>query len=218
LSSAIDALRLGADDYMLKPCDTDELELRIARCLEKINLLAELKKQNRLLSKEIRARKEAEKALATINRELETRVKIRTAELEETNIALNVLLKKNEQNKREIEEQVIGNVRELIEPVLNKLKKSGIDDHQRMYADILTANLNKIISPFLANVTAKTLKFTPMEIQVASLIRLGRTSKEISMFLSISPATVDVHRKNIRKKVGITNQKVNLRTVLANVS
>lgn len=35
LTSAIDALRLGADDYLLKPCDLDELLFRIAKCLEK---------------------------------------------------------------------------------------------------------------------------------------------------------------------------------------
>jgi len=35
MSSAIDALRLGADDYLLKPCNADELLLRTARCLEK---------------------------------------------------------------------------------------------------------------------------------------------------------------------------------------
>jgi len=35
LSSAIDALRLGADDYILKPCDINELLFRIKKCLEK---------------------------------------------------------------------------------------------------------------------------------------------------------------------------------------
>jgi DNA-binding NtrC family response regulator len=32
--SAIEALRLGADDYLLKPCDTEELQLRTYRCLQ----------------------------------------------------------------------------------------------------------------------------------------------------------------------------------------
>jgi two-component system OmpR family response regulator len=34
MNSAIQALRLGADDYLLKPCDTEELQLRTLRCLK----------------------------------------------------------------------------------------------------------------------------------------------------------------------------------------
>ncbi len=35
---AIDALRFGADDYMLKPCDLDVLLRRVAKCLERLEL------------------------------------------------------------------------------------------------------------------------------------------------------------------------------------
>jgi DNA-binding NtrC family response regulator len=38
LTSAIDALRLGADDYLLKPCDLNELLFRINKCLEEQSL------------------------------------------------------------------------------------------------------------------------------------------------------------------------------------
>jgi len=38
LTSAIDALRLGADDYLLKPCDLNELLFRMKKCLEKQSL------------------------------------------------------------------------------------------------------------------------------------------------------------------------------------
>ncbi len=41
MTSAIEALRLGADDYLLKPCDSNELIIRIERCIAK---LAALKK------------------------------------------------------------------------------------------------------------------------------------------------------------------------------
>jgi len=40
LTSAIDALRLGADDYLLKPCDLNELLFRMNKCLEKQSLKA----------------------------------------------------------------------------------------------------------------------------------------------------------------------------------
>jgi DNA-binding NtrC family response regulator len=38
LASAIDALRLGADDYLVKPCDMQELSLRVQRALKKEEL------------------------------------------------------------------------------------------------------------------------------------------------------------------------------------
>lgn len=38
LTSAVKALRLGADDYLLKPCDLNELIFRINKCFEKQEL------------------------------------------------------------------------------------------------------------------------------------------------------------------------------------
>ena len=215
MTSAINALRLGADDYMLKPCDVNELQLRINRCFEKQDLLAELKKQNYVLSQEITAREKAETSLFQANIKLEERVAERTAELEETNIALKVLLKKNDRDREELEEQTVINVRELVTPVLDKLKKSDLGARQKIFIEIIDANLQEIISPFHKSFTTKILKLTPMETQVANLVKLGWTSKEISELINISPATVNVHRKKIRKKIGITNKKQNLRTTLS---
>ena len=38
MDAAIDALRLGADDFLLKPCDSDELLFRMANCFVKQEL------------------------------------------------------------------------------------------------------------------------------------------------------------------------------------
>ena len=43
LISAIDALRLEADDYLLKPCEPEELSFRISSCLEKLELKRKVK-------------------------------------------------------------------------------------------------------------------------------------------------------------------------------
>lgn len=43
MRSAIEALRLGADDYLLKPCDAEELMLRAERCLEKQDAFRKIK-------------------------------------------------------------------------------------------------------------------------------------------------------------------------------
>jgi DNA-binding CsgD family transcriptional regulator len=41
------------------------------------------------------------------------------------------------------------------------------------------------------------------EAQVLKLVAVGRTSKEIARHLAISPSTVDVHRRNIMRKLGL---------------
>jgi YesN/AraC family two-component response regulator len=38
LKYAIEAMRLGSDDFLQKPCDIEELQLRIAKCFEKQEL------------------------------------------------------------------------------------------------------------------------------------------------------------------------------------
>lgn len=43
MSTAIDSLRLNADDYILKPCDPDDLYFRVSRCLEKLELKRKIK-------------------------------------------------------------------------------------------------------------------------------------------------------------------------------
>ncbi len=63
MHSVIDALRAGVDDYLLKPCEIDELLLRVSNCLEKRSLVHRLKEQNRRLKKEILARKRLEEKL-----------------------------------------------------------------------------------------------------------------------------------------------------------
>ena len=43
MTSAIDALRLGADDYMLKPCRLDEIDFKVSNCLEKLEFKRKIK-------------------------------------------------------------------------------------------------------------------------------------------------------------------------------
>ncbi len=78
----------------------------------------------------------------------------------------------------------------------------------------LEDHLQDILSPFLRNLGTRHLNLTPKEIQVASLIREGRTSKEIAEVLGVSARAVDFHRANIRIKLGLKNKKANMRSFL----
>jgi PAS domain S-box-containing protein len=344
MTSAIDALRLGADDFTLKPCEVEELIFRIRRCLERRTLLQMLSVRNQRLEEEIKRRELAEqevvasearfrlaldassngvwdrnlvtdevyfgdnwlrnlgyqdpaeiqgqtfasllhpedrervlalreahvrgetaryeaeyrlrnkaggwqwilsrgqvvardaqgkglrlvgthtdvtrlkKVEAELERAragLERRVRERTDELSKANIALSVLLKKREQDQATLAEQVLANSTKLVEPFLDRLKDSGLNEQQKELLDILRASIVELTSPFASGFSTKLIRLTPAEIQVANLVKLGKRTKEIAAIMHLSPGTISIHRKNIRKKLELTHRKTNLQTMLS---
>jgi PAS domain S-box-containing protein len=159
---------------------------------------------------DITERKTAEEALKKREQELE----IKSQSLEEVNTALKVLLKHREEDKTTLEEQVLSNVRKLVLPYLEKLKHLKLNDTQMAHVEIIESHLHDVVSPFLRTLTTQYLNLTPREIQVASLIKEGKTTKEMTDIINISATAVDFHRKNIRLKLGLKNTKANLRSYL----
>ncbi len=345
IRAAIDALRLGADDFTQKPCEIEELVFRIRACLEKRSLLQRLSLQNQQLTEEIKrrelveeqlpanearfrlaldtssngvwdrnlltgeiyfgenwrrslgyddeneiiggdafenllhpddrervlalraahirgdspryeaefrmrnkaggwqwilsrgqvvARDEQGKALRIIGTHtdisrlkaveaelaqaaavLEQRVQERTVELSEANIALTVLLKKRDADRTILTDQVLANTAALVEPFLDKLRESRLTEQQTVLIDILSANIAELTSPFVHKLSSRLVRLTPAEMQVANLVKLGKRTKEIAAILHLSPGTISIHRKNIRKKLELTHQKTNLQTTLS---
>jgi PAS domain S-box-containing protein len=167
-----------------------------------------------LITTDITARVEAEENLRKMRDDLENLVRERTHNLEETNTALRVLLKKREEDKAAMEENVLANIKELVLPYLDKLNQSRLGEDSRTYLNILRENLDDIIAPFTVKLTSKYIGLTPSELQVANLVKQGKTSKEIADLLNMSSKTIDTHRYNIRKKIGFKNKKGNLRAYL----
>ncbi len=152
-----------------------------------------------------------------IQKELEAKeVELRNERkrLEETNIALRVLLRQRDEDKTRIEETIYINVDRLVLPYLEQLLQGRLSDRQRTLAEVIDANLRDIISPFLQNLSALNMLLTPQEIEVANMVRSGRASKEIAEVLGISTSGVDFHRKKLRQKLGLTNSSKNLRSCL----
>jgi PAS domain S-box-containing protein len=173
------------------------------------------------ISRDITEKVRAEKALHKAKNELERRVKERTRELgiktnslEEINTAMKILLKKREEDKTELEDNVLTNVKKIVEPYFKKIKKTKLDEQQETLLSIIESNLKEIISPFTRKMSLKHLNLTPTEILIANLIRLGSSSKKIAELQNVSPRTIDTHRKNIRRKIGLQGQRGNLRSYL----
>jgi DNA-binding NarL/FixJ family response regulator len=89
-----------------------------------------------------------------------------------------------------------------------------LDDEQRFLGDIIKENINEITSSFSRKLKLEFDNLTPRVIQVADLIKQGRTNKEIARLLNITGSGVDHHRRNLRKKLNIKNKKINLRSHL----
>jgi len=138
--------------------------------------------------------------------------------LEEANIALKVLLKQREQDKLELEKKVLTNVKDLVLPYVEKLKNSRLKPKDKTLVEIIERHLNDVISPMLQHFANAKILLTPQEMQVAGLVKDGKTSKEIADVLNISETTVNFHRKNLRVKFGLTNQRTNLRSYLLSIS
>lgn len=134
--------------------------------------------------------------------------------LEETNIALRVLLRQRDEDKKRIEETIYINVDRLVLPYVEQLRQGRLTEKQKTLTEVIDTNLRDIVSPFLRSLSAVNIMLTPQEIEVANMVRSGRSSKEIAEVLGISVSGVDFHRKKLRQKLGLTNSAKNLRSYL----
>lgn len=131
----------------------------------------------------------------------------------EKNMALKELLHHIELEKKSIKDHTVSNIENLILPIVDKLKQSA-STIERTYIDLLEQNLKNITSSFGSSLEQKLSKLTPREMEICNMIKNGLSSKEIAHLNNLSLLTIETHRNNIRKKVGITNKHVNLSTYL----
>ena len=248
-TTAVEAMKLGAGDYVVKDTAGGYLELmplvvekilnrkrlvdakekaerEMRQAYEKLEKLVyerteELLKANNALTQEVGERRRAEVMLRDAHENLERLVAERTAELEvktanleELNMALNVLLKKREDDRRDLEDNFIHNVKNLILPYLDKLKSTELSARHKIYIEILESNIDQIASPLARKLSSRYFNLTPTEIRVASLVKRDKTTKEIAEAFHVSEGAIIYHRHNIRKKLGLNNKKINLRTYL----
>lgn len=192
---------IGAVDYITKPFEISEVKSRVRTHLELGQYRKKLEEMVKLQTRELRNTRD----------QLENK----TLMLEEANTALRVLLKRREEDKKEMEDKMLLNIKELVLPYIEEIKLSGsLNDKQNTYTEILESNLRDVISPFLRDLSKQNLNLTQTEIRIVNLIKQGKTSKEIASLFGLAPRTIDSYRDNIRKKMGIKNKKVNMRTFI----
>ncbi|MFH1131110.1 MAG: PAS domain-containing protein, partial [Pseudomonadota bacterium] len=134
--------------------------------------------------------------------------------LEQKTFALREVVAQIEAEKNRIKEDMLINVRELFIPLLQKVRTT---EDSKKYLEMLSHQLEQLAAPFGRKLTMHTAKLAPREIQICAMVKSGLTNKDIASFLNISPQTIGKHRKNIRKKLNLTNKTINLHTYLLNM-
>ena len=200
--TAIRALKLGAFDLLEKPFQNELLYYSILRAL---TALATERESKRLIDDLKQSRSE----LLAHQQRLENL----TTQLLDTNRALSIFAKNIEREREEIEKRIALKLRNLIIPVVVKLRDDQALHKYGVQLDMLTTQIEDLTTGFAMD-SRVTMTLTFTELRIASLVKSGVTTEEVARLLHIAESTVRTHRKNIRKKLNIASAQYSLRNFL----
>ncbi len=134
-------------------------------------------------------------------------------ELLENSRAVAVLARNIDKSREETERRIAKRISSKILPIVMELKDNEADGKETRELELLESYVRELTASLLGGTNCLGV-LTTTEMRVASMIKNGATSNEISLQLCISPHTVKAHRKSIRKKLDIRNSSVNLASFL----
>lgn len=140
-------------------------------------------------------------------------LKVERQALEDANADLHDSLVQSQKEKKRFGVSIQAKVDKIISPILYALQ-TEMTSSQLEYFDLLKKNLDDMISPFVEKNQMFMSKLSPIEIQISNMIKHGLSTKAVARIRGISPATVSRHRENIRRKLNLTDNKINLASYL----
>jgi PAS domain S-box-containing protein len=168
----------------------------------------------RASNRDITDRKTVEAAL--LDRDAELREK--GARLESANQALKAMLDHREAEQKAVEANIFSHLEKMILPFLQKARQGRLDPATANYLDLAVSNLKGLLRGSETGLHAHYHRLSPTEIKVAELVRQGQRTKQIATTLRLAPSSVASYRKSIRRKLDLSNAKVNLRAFLTSLA
>lgn len=176
------AMSVGAVDYIRKPID-------------KIELLARTKTMLRISSANKTIRKQEEERLSS---ELEHQKK---------ELAIAALHVANYQKRNE---ELLIELKRLV-PFINKegmeIMRQIISDNKSNYENdflnIFETQFRDVHADFYERIDRKHPELTPTEKKICTFLKMKLNTKEIAVLLLSTPASIEVTRARIRKKIGL---------------
>ncbi|WP_319543231.1 PAS and helix-turn-helix domain-containing protein [uncultured Pseudodesulfovibrio sp.] len=150
----------------------------------------------------------------TAHVELKEDLQEKKAEVKEKEIALRQVIKSVEEERKEMREQLTNQVKKRMLPALERITTSDTAEVREGYKNVIEEQLVDLASESSGEFDSELLRLSPREMEICQLIQLGRSGKDIAQLLNMAFETVQTHRKNIRKKLGLRGRKASLFTYL----
>lgn len=147
----------------------------------------------------------------TERKRLEERLTAKGQELQEKNLALNTLLRYAEEERITACERVVSDLgKKINDRIFRLLQEKGNPELVEAHAKLLLQEIGIEEQSRKLDEDDPTLKLSEKELEVAKLIRLGKTTQEIAFILDKSPDTIRLQRISVRKKLGLERRDQNL--------
>ena len=146
---------------------------------------------------------------------LKERLRQEKANRREMYITMRNLMKAYEKEKTGVEKGISHKIDTLLIPTIEKIRREQSPNFRNTFLDLLQEQLIGLTRGFATEIDGRFLRLTRTEMSICQLIQTGLSSKDIAARLKLSYETVQTHRKNIRKKLGIKGRKVSLYGLLA---
>jgi DNA-binding NarL/FixJ family response regulator/PAS domain-containing protein len=130
-------------------------------------------------------------------------------QLEEMNITLRNVLQSIDRERDKLLGGVAAKIDSFVLPALERIESEDDASIRKGYVTVVRDQLARL-APGSGSADPLLLKLTPMESRVSQFIQAGHASKDIAHSLNLSLETVQTHRKNIRRKLGLHGKSVSL--------
>ncbi len=163
----------------------------------------------KLIKSELANEKKKSALLQTKLSEAEEKIQLKDSALQE-------ILGQIEIIKKNIYEQLISSLDTFVTPLIQKLEQR-MNPEDKMYTQLIIKSLYDLTILKSGRYKWLLSKLTLREFEVANMIKNGLSASDVARTLNISLDAVKFHKKNIRKKFGLVNEKVKLPLILKNL-
>lgn len=132
------------------------------------------------------------------------------AVLEGMNLALRHVIQSVHEERKEMKDELVQQVKEQVLPAIERIAEEDSSDIRQNYKAVIEDQLVEMADTPPDLFDNVLIHLTPRENEICRLIALGRKTREICELLQVSFETMQTHRKNIRKKLGLTGKGISL--------